>query len=228
MEGAILILSILAGVSSFFSPCSFPLLPTYIAFVARESGRERDIVYGLRVGFKASVGLLLVYVIMTLVQLSVVGSLSIIYGRLVVLLGFILIVLGILTLVKYRADPVGRLAIRILSPLMSRIKVGESLFLYGVVYGLSSLTCSGPILFMIVTLALSQGFTTLFVTVLPYLSSLFIMMLFFTVISTYMGYYLSPLINRYISLVDMLFSALLIISGVYIVLFELGLWAPQF
>lgn len=221
MEFGLLIISLLAGVSSFFSPCSFPLLPTYIAFVARESGREKDIFYGLRIGFLASIGLLLVYIIMTVIQLSLVGAIAFFYSKVVIILAFILIALGFLNLFKYGGDHIGRLAARVLNPFVSRVKVGESLFLYGVVYGLSSLTCSGPLLFMIATLAVARGLTNLFVTIFPYLFSLFLMMLFFTALSTYVGYYLSSLVNKYISFMDKLFSVLLIISGVYIALYEL-------
>jgi len=223
MQISLIILAFLAGVSSFLSPCAFPLLPTYIAFIAKEAGKERDIYYGIRIGVSASVGLVMVYGVITIIQLGLFSVLSSLYRGVVMFLALGLVVLGFLNLVKHWSDPVGKALNYLVSPFINRIKVGESMFLYGVVYAFSSLACSGPILFMIATLAVSEGVGGLLSTVLPYLFTLFLMMVFFTSISTYVGYYLARYINKYMVWVDLLFSLLLIFSGIYIFLFELGI-----
>lgn len=219
---SLIFLAVLAGVSSFFSPCAFPLLPTYIAFIAKEAGRERDVLYGIKIGVSASIGLVVVYGLITIIQLGLFSILSYVYSGIVMALALGLVVLGFLRLFKHWGDPVGKVFSYLTSPFVNRIKVGESMFLYGVVYGFSSLACSGPILFMIATLAVSEGVGGLLSTVLPYLFTIFVMMIFFTAISTYVGFYFSSYINKYIGWMDSLFSFLLIFSGIYIFLFELG------
>ena len=218
----LLVLSVLGGVSSFFSPCSFPLLPTYITYVARESGREGDVVYGLRIGLPASLGLVAVYGGLTLIQYLFFGALTRLYGGFLIILGLLLVVIGLINLIRYGSDKLAVFINHLVTPVISRIEVGESMLLYGVAYGLTSIACSGPILLMVATLAVSQGLAGLIYSVAPYLLSLFFMMLFFTALSTYLGYYLSIFIKRYIGLVNILFSILLIFAGIYVVLFEFG------
>ncbi len=215
-------LAILAGTTSFFSPCSFPLLPTYMVYIARESGRERDFIYGVKLGFYSSLGMILVYGLLTIIQISVINVLTVLYSRVVLVLGILIILFGFLNSLKARLDLISRPIEVITLGLINRLKGRRSTFIYGVVYALSSLACSGPILFMIAALAVSSGFYGLFLILLTYLLTIYMMMIFFSGLSTYIGLYLSKYINKYMRYMDVLISILLIFSGIYIVAFELG------
>jgi cytochrome c-type biogenesis protein len=176
-------MAFLAGLASFFSPCSFPLLPGYITYYfkqradarvegdagdrARPAGRSA--VTGLKLGSFAGGGIVLVYGILGVVIIGLVlvgvgiSDKAISYMKPAV--GIILLVMGALTLLDvplntgYITAPFSRLW-ESLRPSKGPRKPSTGpagLFLYGVAYGSASASCSVPIFIALVGISVSTG-----------------------------------------------------------------------
>jgi cytochrome c-type biogenesis protein len=201
----------LAGVASFFSPCSFPLLPGYITYYFKFgadktladdlAGKRRakkmmrnQVWTGFKLGSISGSGIVLVYFILGVV---VIGALYVgvqLSGEAITYLkpivGTILIVLGILTALDvtistaYIMLPFRRLwgVIRPSKGPQKPTFTAGGLFLYGVGYGSASASCSAPIFLALAFTAISTGQPVdAVVTFVVYLASLWILMAVVTV-----------------------------------------------
>ncbi len=197
-------MAFLAGLASFFSPCSFPLLPGYITYYfkqradARVEGDAgggsakpagRSAATGLKLGSFAGGGIVLVYGILGVVIIGLVlvgvgiSDKAISYMKPVV--GIILLVMGAFTLLDvpintgYITAPFSRLWERVRPPKGPRKpSTGPAgLFLYGVAYGSASASCSVPIFIALVGISVSTGNPMdALVTFLVFLFSMWLLM----------------------------------------------------
>ncbi len=170
--GGYLIVAMVAGAGAFFSPCSFPLLPSYFAYAQvfrRADTPASRSLHTLAAGSAAAAGVVSFNVLLglalglvglgfaqTLVLLSPQPSSITLAARTVV--GSSLIVLGILQ--------VGNLSIhtrfvnRVVRAIQSRTERRGSLvglFLYGFGYTLIGIGCTAPFLATVIVLALAAG-----------------------------------------------------------------------
>ncbi|MCG3220810.1 MAG: cytochrome c biogenesis protein [Candidatus Heimdallarchaeota archaeon] len=164
-QGFLVGFAIIVAITSFFSPCSFPLLPGYIAHImgvdlsTEEEKDEKEItqkknylLYPI-LGFFGGVGILVSYLILGIV-ISAVGSAILPYVVYVLpVIGGIFILFGFLMFTNFEISFTKFLNwIR-----QGQIKMTEqerrfeagwkvlSTFLYGFGYGVASLGCNGPI-----------------------------------------------------------------------------------
>ncbi|MCE7743143.1 MAG: redoxin domain-containing protein [Candidatus Heimdallarchaeota archaeon] len=174
-QGFVIGFAIIVAITSFFSPCSFPLMPSYVAHILgmnitpdkkeerEEESEEQDKVkedkkenrklwlYPL-LGLSSGVGILISYLILG-VTVSAVGSSILPYVVYALpIIGGIFIVLGILMFTKLEFS---------LSKVLNWIRKKQvsseekkkdtnfskfsSTFLYGLGYGIASLGCNAPI-----------------------------------------------------------------------------------
>jgi cytochrome c-type biogenesis protein len=165
-------LALIAAVTCYFSPCSFPLLPGYIAYyfkqtsqdladkgadAAEEAGIKGRVGKGLKLGSLSGLGLVLVYSIfgvVFLVLVTTIGAFSssdlFIYMQLAI--GIVLVVLGAITVSDLPVD-----TSRLTNPIRRLFERGsgggpkkhsftrKGLFIYGLGYGSASLACSFPV-----------------------------------------------------------------------------------
>ena len=157
MDPALLTLSLLGGFASFLSPCSFPLLPAYIAYwvgSVRETHAKNALKAGLISGLTIILGIetTLVAVILLPSQLiqTLIPAIPMVTGG----VGLLLIALGLLTLMGGVSTLPIRLGVAkfrgIRNPYVQK-------YLYGVVYAFNSLACVFPILLMILASPLAGG-----------------------------------------------------------------------
>ncbi len=166
-QGFLIGFAIIVAITSFFSPCSFPLLPSYVAHIIGvdlEEDKEEEIevqetkmskiyyVYPL-LGLSGGLGILVSYLILGVI-ISAVGNVIQPYLIYVLpVLGGLFIVFGILMFTNYEIS-FSRLLGWIRKGQM-KVEKGEkrftfsskifSTFLYGLGYGIASLGCNGPI-----------------------------------------------------------------------------------
>lgn len=148
----------LAGVATFFAPCSFPLLPGYVAyFLGTGSGGSDDPGLAARLGRAAvvggvvSLGFVLVYGVLAGIAVSVgtralrdVAILEVVVGALLVVLG-----VGMAT---------GRLQTdRVHVQLPERRRTTGGYFLFGVIYAVAAAGCTAPLFIAIAALAIDSG-----------------------------------------------------------------------
>src|SRR3989449_8778224 len=150
---SIFALAAIAGVASFFSPCSFPLLPGYMAFFLTLHAKGQGTMTtrrALLAGMLSSFGIILVYGIIAGVLVLTAGVAAAYVPPLQALVGGLLIVMGavMFTAVQYNwlVNPFRSLRQRLLpnwTPNEARTVQGK-LFSYGVGYGAAGFGCVAP------------------------------------------------------------------------------------
>ncbi|MBU4189385.1 MAG: redoxin domain-containing protein [Candidatus Thermoplasmatota archaeon] len=156
------VIALIAGMLSFFSPCSFPLLPGYMAYyVGREKMDKgfsiKTVKKGLLKGIQPALGILIFY--------TFIGILAIFAGNMIKpyipifepIVGGLIIILGIVMIAniplfsKMSSGFIGRV-----SGLAGKEK-RFGLFFYGIVYGAAAAGCTAPVFIAIILLAVSAG-----------------------------------------------------------------------
>ena len=174
-------LAVVAGIASFFSPCAFPLLPSYFSFyqTAQEdlAGSSASARRGLRLGIAAALGVitfdLVLGIVIALLGSSVASSLSISgpdpsqfvrYFRGGV--GVVLLTLGIGQIIGWNLKPrfVDAIAYRTRPEREGKRSPFVNLYLYGLGYNAAGMGCTGPILAGLIIFALTSGGTSLALT----------------------------------------------------------------
>lgn len=174
------LLAVVAGVASFFSPCAFPLLPSYLSFYYM-AGQDDTAVSprigrGLKLGLSSALGVIsFVLVLGGIIAILGAGagkSLSIsgpepsqfVRGFRGVV-GLILLTLGIMQLTGRNLKPkfVDAFAYRTRPQRDGGRSPATTLYLYGLGYNAAGMGCTGPILAGLMLAALtSGGFTAAF------------------------------------------------------------------
>ena len=162
------ILSLTAGVASFFSPCAFPLLPSYLSISPseKEGTRGSTVSSGLTAAFGVLAFDLLLGLLIAVLGACVGSSLTITGSEpnsLVVifrgLLGVVLFALGILQLKGVNLKP------RLVDAFVYRVRPLQGsetksslikFYLYGFGYTAAGVGCTGPILAGLIIYALGS------------------------------------------------------------------------
>ena len=166
--------AVVAGVASFFSPCAFPLLPSYFSFYQtagrHTEGPRRGTGKALRFGLAAALGVitfaLILGLIIAVLGTGVAQTLSIsgpgpsqfvrIFRGVV---GIILLTLGIAQLLGWNLKPAFMDSFAFYTRPNREGERGPaaSLYLYGLGYNAAGMGCTGPILAGLVVAALASG-----------------------------------------------------------------------
>lgn len=196
-----------AGVFSIFSPCSFPLLPGYIAYMvgSKASGKKAALV-----GCICTLGFLTVFTILGVIAASV-GSIFIEYLPWLQLIAAILIIFFGLTLLLDISLPL---------PTVS-IKASESLgllsmYTFGLTYGLAS-TCTAPIFFSVVLYAFVGGILSGIATSLAYSLGMGFVFILLTILTVEAKRSVVQKISTLTPLIRKLSGLVLITVGIYMV-----------
>ncbi len=166
------LLAVIAGIASFFSPCAFPLLPSYLSFYAEAGGNSTRPVRSARtleLGVAAAAGVLT----FTLMLGIIIGLLGISTGQALSIsgpepsgfvlwfragVGVTLVALGLAQWFNFNLKPsiADKLA---WSTRPNRQGDGgaTTLYLYGLGYTAAGMGCTGPILAGLTVVSLSTG-----------------------------------------------------------------------
>ncbi|MFQ5944378.1 MAG: cytochrome c biogenesis CcdA family protein [Anaerolineales bacterium] len=167
----LILLAVVAGAASFFSPCAFPLLPGYMSFYyAADQRQPGGAGSWLRLGGAAALGVIAFALLLGLLiaafgaglasSFSISGAdPSLLVLALRILLGIALLVLGIGQLRGWNLKPTiaDRFAYAVRPKRESVGRSGSSLFLVGFGYTVAGLGCTGPILAGLVLGAVASG-----------------------------------------------------------------------
>lgn len=166
------VLAVMAGVASFFSPCAFPLLPSYLSFYTEVSGdgrRAHRSARALGLGLAAAGGVLT----FTLVLGATIGLLGVSAGQALSisgpepsifvlwfrgLVGVLLVALGLAQWFDVNLKP--GLADKLAwytRPNRQGNGGATTLYLYGFGYTAAGMGCTGPILAGLTIVALATG-----------------------------------------------------------------------
>lgn len=162
----LVIVAIFAGLATFFSPCSFGLLPAYLSLYAKGKQNQKGTIF--KNGISASAGLIafniLLGVIIALIGLGVGSAFSVAGGgqlagitlTIRTMIGGILFILGVLQF--FHISIQGKLFKGVSQKFASGKKAYPNYFFYGFGYNLGNVGCTGPIMAGLIILALASGF----------------------------------------------------------------------
>lgn len=218
-------MAFLAGVLSFFSPCSFPLLPSYIAYYV---GREKEggtIKKGFMQGLQPALGIIVFY--------SLIGVASVFAGELIkpyipkleLIVGIIIIILGLVLLLhipmlsKSTSKFVGKI-----SGVAQKSKK-SGLFLYGIIYGAASAGCTAPVFIMIIIVAIAGGnlLQGAFVVFLYALGMALLMIIVTVLVATAKDTIIGKL-KKTPKYINTICGLVLIAVGIYLIYYYLSVW----
>ncbi len=181
------LLAVVAGIATFFSPCSFPLLPGYLSFYYNTEQQDvgrRAIYRGILAAAGVVTFTVIVGVVIALLGQGVASSFSISSPTPSLLtrafrigLGAILMSLGAIQLSNLTFH--NRALDVLTSRFYSAAKSGNrGLYFYGLGYNAAGIGCAAPIMAALVVFALgSGGFVSAFLAFLIYSSTMGVLML---------------------------------------------------
>jgi len=162
----IVIVAVFAGLATFFSPCSFGLLPAYLSLYTKDKQKQKGTI--LKNGVSASLGLIafngILGIIIAFIGLGIGSAFSISAGgqlagvtlTIRAIVGSILFILGVLQF--FHVSIQGKLFKEVSQRLTFRKKGYSNYFFYGFGYNLGNIGCTGPIMAGLIILALASGF----------------------------------------------------------------------
>lgn len=244
---SMVVIAVIAGIATFFSPCAFPMLPGYMAyFLGLQADQKekhpgklyRTAVFG---GIAGGMGIISVYIVIGILLISLGTLISGYIPLLGPTVGIILIILGILMLTDIQYHRIIR-PFQILASKLSRRKKeakeskeekdGEAdktkgyyvkLFRYGVGYGAAAAACVAPLFIVLITTASAASMTGTFldglVVLLLYAFVVIGLMVTITVALTIFGQKATQKISKYTELIKKASAIVLIIVGIWLIYF---------
>ncbi|MCS4540796.1 MAG: hypothetical protein HY929_00505 [Euryarchaeota archaeon] len=157
-----------AGMLSFLNPCSYPMLPSYVSYyIAREDTLKNKIsvelvaLNGIFSGLVTTLGFILVFGLFGILIITIGQGLMQFAPIFVPFTGVVLLLLGILMFTN--------ISLSFAVPLKSPMQKGLiGLFFFGIIYALAAIGCAFPIFLTVVTVALTSGPVSGFLTFLIY------------------------------------------------------------
>jgi cytochrome c-type biogenesis protein len=145
-------LLVVAALLSFFSPCSFPVLPAFMTYYLKEDakGAKASKAVAASRGFLASLGIVSVYGIIAVVITALGFAAQAVVKWLPPVIGVLLIVLAILTLLPFQYHWLTRPFVALKQKIAARLTggrtpgLGAKLFAFGMGYGAAGFACVAP------------------------------------------------------------------------------------
>ncbi len=216
MDPILISFAFLAGLSAFFAPCSIALIPAYVGYYVSEEtqpiGHKKQLLYGLKAGSIASLGLISIY--------AVFGIIVILLGKLIapfmpwieLSTGGLLLFLGVAVLLGYE------FALRPPVVIQTTSKGAKRFYVFGVVYAFGAIGCTLPIFLLVIFQALAQkGILGGFVNFLAYSLAMVSLMIVFSLIAAISKTAISYFIKKYMLTIQKCAGVLILLAGVYLV-----------
>ncbi len=218
----IVIVAVFAGLATFFSPCSFGLLPAYLSLYPKDRQKQKGTIF--KNGISASVGLIAFNVILGIIiafiglgigsafSISAGGQLAGITLKLRVMVGSILFILGILQF--FHVSIQGKLFKEISQRLTSGKRGYSNYFFYGFGYNLGNIGCTGPIMAGLIILALASGFSAALFAFVIYSLTMAALML---IVSLFVGSTKINLLQESSHKIMRISAIVLMLAGLFII-----------
>jgi cytochrome c-type biogenesis protein len=248
-QGFIIGFAIIVAISSFFSPCSFPLLPGYVAHIIgvdidakqkedEEEEKEADktlkqaFLYPL-LGLSGGIGILFSYLILGVIVSSVGKAILPYLVYALPIIGGLFIILGIIMFTNFNIS-FSKLLGWLRKEQMKISKTEKkatifrklfSTFLYGLGYGIASLGCNGPI-FLAFSLQVS-GQETIAKMIFAYLAfslTIILLMVGVTIILIFSRDVIVQKLKASTEVIKKISGVIMLLVGIYLILeFVIGM-----
>ncbi|OIP57280.1 MAG: hypothetical protein AUK12_03620 [Candidatus Levybacteria bacterium CG2_30_37_29] len=216
MNVVLLSFSFLAGLQAFFAPCSIALIPAYVGYYVKEEteadNKIKQLLFGLKAGIFASLGLISVYVVF--------GVILTIFGRLIAPIfpwielsaGGLLIFMGVSSLFGYE------FAIKPPVVLGTHADGLKRFYLFGVAYAFGSIGCTLPIFLLVIFQSLAQtGTIGGLVNFSVYALAMSSLMILFSLISSLSKNAMRKFLTSYMALIQKSAGILILLAGIYLI-----------
>jgi len=222
IESLRIVFAFSAGAATFFAPCSFPLLPGYVAYYLGQGDSEAKPLLSRLwsagvVGVVTSLGFFLVYAALAGVVIFIGTQALTNISVLELVVGLLLIVLGAgMATGKLQPD-------RLHVQLPERDRSPTGFLLFGIVYAAAAAGCTAPVFIGIATFALSGGPLSAVVTLGAYALGMSVLMIAVTVASALGRQQLLRAMSRNTGRIARVAGVLLVLAGVaqiYLFLFR--------
>lgn len=147
-------LAFLAGLASFFAPCSVGLIPAYMGFLIQgQQGvrREHVLRHSLGGGLQTAGGIVAIYAVIAALLWAFSDTLSRYLPVLSPIVAVLLIAFGVFMLIGFDWE---RIAKRLG---MGQVDGRKGFFAFGIGYGLAAFGCTGPVFLPILLAGFAQG-----------------------------------------------------------------------
>jgi cytochrome c-type biogenesis protein len=220
----------LFGILTFFSPCSFPMLPGYISYyISSQSGKdETKKVSPIKGGIFAAMGIVAFFIIIGIFVAIAGAAIQSYLYILMPIVGFILFILGLLTLVGWdmfleRSIDLIKTPFRMIAASIRGKSETEStgtggLFAYGFGYGAAASSCMAPAFIGVIFLGLATplGWLGAVIVFIAYTAAIGVMMVTFSILAG-RG---AKILEKFVSSTDIVkrISGLLLLgAGIFVV-----------
>jgi len=222
--------AVVVGVGSFFSPCSFPLLPGYMSYYLGME-RSRSMRRALLGGAAAAGGLLTVYLIIGILVgaggsaiTPYIGLLEPIVGGIILLLGMVMLFDVTIPLSRF-TGPIRTLFSREKGPSHDAPSRGSysKLFWYGAGYAGAAAGCTAPLILAITLTALaSGGFFSAFMVFMISAGVMAILMVFVTLLIALSAGTILDRLKVSTAWIKRVSGIVLVVVGVYLIVYYLN------
>jgi len=222
MDFAFLIFAYTAGAFTFLSPCSFPMLPSYISYFLRRENRSESllalVLNGIKLGFITSLGFLVVLMVAGFLMSLALVQIGKLIPYFVMAIGAIFAALGIL----YLAGKNRSFSIFLRASHLIHKKYGEKLgpFLYGIAYALAAMGCSLPMFLLIVSGSAAFNLSSAILSLISYFLGMATLMIPVSVLTSLSGGLVSRKFMSVMHFVERATGLVLLVTGVYLIWFE--------
>lgn len=206
--------ALLAGIQAFFAPCSIALIPAYIGYYISEEnqpiGHRRQLLYGLKAGGVASLGLISIYAVFGII-LTILGKLiTPVMPWIELSTGTLLLFLGVSVLLGYK------FALRPPVAIQTRAQGTRRFYFFGIAYALGAIGCTLPLFLLVIFQALAQkGMFGGFINFIAYALAMATLMIVFSLIAAVSKTAISRFMKQYMLIVQKSAGVLVLFAGVY-------------
>lgn len=215
MDPILVSFSFLAGLQAFFAPCSIALIPAYVGYYVRqETGEENKIqqlLFGLKAGSFASLGLISVYVTFGIILAFFGRLIAPIFPWIELSTGGLLLFMGTAVLLGYE------FAIRPPVVFQTQTNGVKRFYLFGVAYALGAVGCTLPIFLLVIFQALAQrGPLGAFVNFTVYALAMTSLMITFSLAAAISKTAIHRFLTKYMTVIQKSAGVLILLAGVYL------------
>jgi len=214
-----------AAVASFFSPCSFPLLPGYVThYLQLHAKRGGTKVQGALGGVAAGFGIVVVYGLVGVVVIAAGAAASAFVPLLQPIVGVVLILLGVLTLTSkqfyFLSNAIEKLRARLFGEREEDPRFYLSLFSYGAGYGAAGFGCvAAPFIAATLYATTVGGVGAGALAFLVYSVIVVALMTGLTLALSIAGEAAVKKLNKYTEIIKKVSAVVLIVAGIYLLYF---------
>jgi cytochrome c-type biogenesis protein len=247
---SIFLLAAIAGITTFFSPCAFPMFPGYMSLYlglnTNTSGAEPTAsgTYkgaarkALVAGSVTAAGMIIVFTVLGVVLLFAARAVNLYIPYLLIAVGVVLVALGALLFTNLQywriITPLQKLWSRLRGKDTSATAIGPApapgaglyykLFGYGMGYAAAAAGCVAPVIFAAIFAGLAVGLVDGIVNILIFGATAALLMIGVTVLLTVAGKKYVNQLKALTPVIKKVSAGVLIVVGVYLIYFYYTAW----